>query len=246
MLRLLLALTVAGTAVAWCPNGCSGHGMCGTSQQLPKDTCVCFTRRETEYDYNADVVAYTGADCSLRTCPFGRAWAAAPSANNDHKQRIECSGKGTCDGKTGQCECDDGFWGEGCRRSKCPDDCNGHGTCQSLRQFADDYSHNADDDLVSRQFGTPSNHPNTISHTGAKYEDAWDADYNYGCKCDEGFRGASCNQIECPSNSDVIGGNGNEKGRECSGRGVCDYDSGTCSCYPGYYSSACELQHILS
>ena len=47
-LRLIVALTLVGAATAWCPNGCSGHGMCGTSTTLPKDTCVCFTRLETE------------------------------------------------------------------------------------------------------------------------------------------------------------------------------------------------------
>ena len=180
------------------------------------------------------------------TCPLGRAWAASPQANNDHKQRIECSGKGACDRKSGECECYDGFWGEGCRRSACPNDCSGHGTCQSLKQFADDYSHDADDSFVSKQFGTPSSHPNTVPNVGAKYDDAWDADYNYGCKCDSGYRGSDCSLKECPSGTDALGGNGNTKGRDCSGRGVCDYSTGLCECFAGYFGEQCQTQTILS
>lgn len=33
----------------------------------------------------------------------------------------------------------------------------------------------------------------------ASYEHAWDAGKNFGCKCDDGFRGADCSQRECPS-----------------------------------------------
>jgi hypothetical protein len=242
MMKIALALALLGVATAYCPNGCSGHGTC---QAVPKDSCSCFTRRESEGTTNANVVAWTGADCSLRTCPFGQAWAASPQLNNDHTQRVECSGKGVCDRKSGECECFDGFWGEGCRRSACPGDCNGHGTCQSQKQFADDYSHNADDGLVSKQFGTPSSHPNTVPNSGAQYDDAWDAEYSYGCKCDSGFRGPGCEQRECPSGTDPLGGNDNRKGRDCSGRGLCDYSTGLCECFDGYYGSSCGSQTIL-
>merc|ERR1712146_699751 len=75
------------------------------------------TRLETNHEYGkaVTVAAWTGADCSLRTCPSGYAWAAAPQDDQDHKQKLECSGKGTCDRKTGECKCFPGFNGEGCR-----------------------------------------------------------------------------------------------------------------------------------
>ena len=112
-LVLLTLALVAVTTEAYCPNGCSGHGSCSAS---PKDTCVCYKRREsrallsTISERSTDMVdAWTGADCSLRTCPKGYAWAAAPIADNSHKQLVECSGKGNCDRKSGECACFDGF-----------------------------------------------------------------------------------------------------------------------------------------
>merc|ERR1711998_331933 len=95
----------------------------------------------------------------MGTCPRGYAWAATPQFDNNHKQLIECSGKGTCDRKTGECACYDGFWGEGCRRSTCPNDCSGHGTCQSLKKFARDYvPYDTNQDVT------------------AEYDSAWDAE----------------------------------------------------------------------
>merc|ERR1711988_1330937 len=93
-----------------------------------------------------------------------------------------------------------GFWGEGCRRSACPNECSGHGVCQSLEKFANDYK--------------PYD---TTQDVTAEYDTSWDAKYQYGCKCDDGFRGPDCSEIECPSTSDPLGGEGNEMGRDCSG-----------------------------
>ena len=42
---------------AYCPNGCSGHGSCGSN-----DKCTCYTRIDGD-------PAWTYADCSGRTCP---------------------------------------------------------------------------------------------------------------------------------------------------------------------------------
>merc|ERR1719183_427232 len=129
MLSLLLALTPV--ALAYCPNGCSGHGSCGAN-----DKCVCYTRP------NGDV-AWMGHDCSLRSCPKSAAWVAVAVAANEAHPSVECSNKGLCDRATGGCECDLGFRGPDCSLQECPSgpdvllgdgnekgrDCSGRGIC---------------------------------------------------------------------------------------------------------------------
>jgi len=34
--------------------------------------------------------------------------------------------------------------------------------------------------------------------------------------------------------------------KECSGRGICDYDTGICKCFRGYRTDDCHLQHALA
>jgi len=86
----------------------------------------------------------------------------------------ECSNKGICDRSTGQCECFAGYWGEGCDRTVCPNDCNGHGKCRTL---ADSYD--------------------------ATYN-AWDLHKTTKCVCDPGFSGPSCSLRECPRGADPV------------------------------------------
>merc|ERR1712178_131619 len=38
----------------------------------------------------------------------------------------------------------------------------------------------------------------------------------------------------------VYGCYGAMSGQDCSGRGICDYSSGTCKCFSGYSGTACE------
>jgi hypothetical protein len=153
----------------------------------------------------------------------GRAYEYGNS-NNAHQQ-VECSGRGACDRGSGRCECFPGFNGEACQRTMCPNDCSGHGVCQDQRRFASD--------------------------AGETYATAYDAKKQMGCMCDDGFRGPDCSQIECPSGADPMGhygGDGeNDAGAtgaamDCSGRGLCDYSSGSCSCFKGYFGERCEYQ----
>lgn len=233
LIAIVCAAALVGSASALCPNACSGHGTCLAD---PKDSCSCQKRRETmdEYGTTQEVVAWTGADCSLRTCPKGRAWAAIPQSNDNHEQLIECSGKGKCDRKSGICECAPGFEGEGCRRTVCPNQCSGHGICQSLEKFASDNIPTVTNDETTGRVDVTS-----------EYDTAWDARLQYGCRCDDGYRGADCSLFECPSSSDVLGGNGRQKGRDCSGRGTCDYSTGLCECHQGYYGESCQTQTTI-
>jgi EGF-like domain len=149
-----------------------------------------------------------GNDCSERICPFGKAHvdgykgslnsdgdltdtgvvtqmypkgaAEAPilsTAQSAHEYR-ECSNKGVCDRETGVCSCFDAYEGSACQRASCPNECSGHGVCQTVRELAlGDYS-------------------NT-------YE-LWDADKGLACKCDAGYSGYDCSERSCPVGVDPL------------------------------------------
>jgi hypothetical protein len=357
-MKLLAFAALLGVASAACPNQCSGHGYCDEN-----DRCKCYKATGTKAGMAA---AYTGADCSLRMCPFGKAHdyitdatkellnvnydAALPGVakfagaghpklkaflnngflldrdigvdvrvvsvnaaqqtakfawkldtektfnkeeelslatstftekkaayhikpsfnggkstvdtglyiyfelsasdftgnkiaaddryylNVTHNEKVtfaaddlntahgvvECSGRGSCDRATGSCKCVDGYTGDACQRTACPNDCSGHGTCQSQFYFVNDAI------AAANLVGTVADY------------NAYDAQGQMGCKCDVGFRGADCSQIECPSGADPLKGAGGAEGRDCSGRGLCDYTTGLCSCFKGFFGERCE------
>ena len=192
-----------------CPNMCSGHGLCRNGA----GRCECYRNA------NGDP-AWTRNDCSLRTCPKGAAWYALATAANEAHPPMECSNVGTCNRKTGECECFFDYEGIACERTRCPDDCSGRGICYTQKQLA--------------------------REAGRTYTTPWDAMKITGCVCDIGSRGPDCSLFECPSGPDVLLGDGNEKGRDCSGRGICDYSKGTCKCFSGYYGTRCQHQTVLA
>ena len=106
-----------------------------------------------------------------------------------------------------------------CERTVCPNDCSGRGVCLTQKALADAAS--------------------------TTYDSPWDAVKQIGCKCDIGYRGPDCSRKECPSGVDVMGGDGNAEGRDCSGRGLCDYNEGLCECFNGYFGNRCQYQTVL-
>ncbi|KAL3776799.1 hypothetical protein ACHAW5_006218 [Stephanodiscus triporus] len=165
--------------------------------------------------------AWTAHDCSLRTCPKGTAWTTeVVEGENKAHPRMECSNKGLCDRQTGECRCFENYDGKACERTLCPNDCSGRGICMPQKTLA--------------------------ALAGATYTVPWDADKHLGCKCDDGYRGPDCSQKECPSGEDILGGDGGTEGRDCSGRGNCNFSTGLCSCFPGYYGNRCQHQTVLS
>lgn len=135
---------------------------------------------------------------------------------NDVHPMMECSNMGVCDRVTGTCSCYPNYQGLACEHISCPNDCNNDGVCLTQHQLADE--------------------------AGRVYNDVWDANKHVGCMCDLGRRGFDCSLVECPSGPDPMGGYGNLAGRDCSGRGVCDYTRGVCVCYPGYAGIMCQNQ----
>jgi hypothetical protein len=66
----------------------------------------------------------------------------------------------------------------------------------------------------------------------------------YGCgggECNLGTTDDDSNA--CPNQNDSDCST-NEQ-RDCSGRGICDYESGICKCFSGFFGEACEKQTIL-
>lgn len=220
-MKSVVFAALVSVAHAACPNACSGHGECNTFDQ-----CSCYGERSTladrvnKTDLGPD--EWTGADCSLRTCPRGISWVKYSknsshwSCKHDNGARdalresdhpnfylgVECSDQGLCDRSTGLCTCFDGYEGSACQRTSCPNDCSGHGTCRSNEDFAYDFSNaktnymlkgNLDDILPEYQ-----------STYIATYANAWDSGMHYGCLCDAGYRGPDCSLIECPSMDDPL------------------------------------------
>lgn len=159
---------------------------------------------------------WTGPDCSLRTCPRDFAWVGDVINSNNLHPWVECSNKGSCDRKSGTCKCFAGYDGVACQRSTCPDNCNDRGTCWPEKHLA--------------------------TKAGRTYNTPWDNMKHVGCFCDAGYRGPACELQECPSGTDPLDGYGNEAGRDCSGRGLCDYEDGTCTCFSGFYGTHCQYQ----
>jgi hypothetical protein len=162
---------------------------------------------------------WTGPDCSLRTCPKHKAWVGEIVEANDLHPVVECSNKGLCDRTTGTCKCFVGYDGVACQRAICPEQCNYRGTCWPERLLA--------------------------VRAGRTYNTPWDSNMALGCICDSGYRGASCELQECPSGPDPLNGYGNEAGRDCSGRGLCDFETGTCKCFEGFFGTKCEYQTTM-
>ena len=140
---------------------------------------------------------------------------------NDAHPLTECSAQGSCDRTVGQCICATGYEGVACERTVCPNNCSGNGFCFTQQQIAKD--------------ALPTQ----------AYTAAWDATKHVGCECDAGYRGADCSLRECPTGTDVMGGDGAAQGRDCSGRGICDYTAGLCTCIQGFFGARCEMQTIL-
>jgi len=168
VVTLAALLATPGVVLGACPNKCSGHGKCGLN-----DVCDCLQN-------------WVGGDCSGRQCPFTRAWHDTAQRDDDAHYYAECGNRGSCDRTSGECTCDSGFVGSGCRRMQCPNDCSGHGTCEYIEELAsDDY------------------HKRIGGDKAITYE-LWDQEKIMGCVCDGGFEGHDCSLRTCPKGDDPL------------------------------------------
>ena len=104
----------------------------------------------------------------LSSAHRAKAWVGAVVNANDAHPVVECSNKGTCDRKTGECLCFANYEGIACERTICPNKCSDAGVCFTQAQLAAE----AGPDI--------------------KYSTPWDAEKHVGCVCDLGRRGPDC------------------------------------------------------
>ena len=247
-----------------CLNACSGHGQCTLSSDGP--TCNCYDG----WGSAKDVTSYRAPDCSSKTCPLGSAWAWVATSNvSAHSEVVECSNKGICDHTTGLCQCVSGFMGPACERWSCPNDCSGHGQCLSMKVLAT----HADGMPLSRPTSYSVHASSGINGLNKAWDDdmiygclcdsSWPVGLGSGQSQASEWFGPDCSQRHCPSADDPVttsvnetncfnvtaaGGHGvglagNLCHVDCANRGICNYDTGTCSCFAGHYGLGCNLQH---
>mmetsp|Transcript_22883 Transcript_22883/g.26333 ORF Transcript_22883/g.26333 Transcript_22883/m.26333 type:complete len:559 (+) Transcript_22883:62-1738(+) len=191
--------------ISKCPGNkpCDGHGVCNSVTKR----CDCQE-------------GFFGGDCSLRFCEKGLSWFSYPSDDNvGHNKRSECSDMGICDRPSGECRCNQGFFGAACEYMNCGGEkngppCSGHGSCLSMRALG----------ALTGQIVYGSD-PNNF--------DTWDADRIHGCFCDEGYEGFDCSLKKCVKGLDSE----SLHMTVCSGHGTCNSMSGRCMCFRGWGSS---------
>jgi len=199
----LLALVTSVSAE--CPNACSGHGTC-----QPKDMCSCYKNWQgndcseaTCYfglahvdtpkgNLDGDVNGHIDGTLNLEgstVYPTGtyELYPLQLVAEEAHYY-MECSNKGICDRETGLCQCFDGYEGTACKRAACPNDCSGHGTCESIKELG------LLDWKLRPQYTGFGVSPYTL----------WDADVGMGCLCDPQFGGADCSLRQCKYGVDPL------------------------------------------
>lgn len=200
-LFIFAALATVTSVVAECPDGCNGRGTCEQHDQ-----CKCFrnyqgndcSERTCPFGYahvdspkgdldmsggalsGPSVTIISGSD----VYPLGTTEQYPDAQTDEGHFYMECSNRGLCNRKTGQCDCFDGYDGNSCQRASCPggvagssEQCSGAGKCETLSAIA--------------------------AASGTTY-DLWDAEISRACVCDPGFTGADCSLRVCPSGVDPL------------------------------------------
>ena len=258
-------------ALSWLPlmawatcmehNNCNAHGVCRSH----KKTCECYVG----YGHPTDIAEYKAPDCSQKVCPVGKAWADVPTSATEAHAPAECSGKGLCDRETGLCACFAGFAGDACQRLLCPTattgECSGHGTCVSMKRMAT-MTNAFPLSPATTYIGNPTG--NTWDEDkifGCVCDSSWTVGLGAGERQKAEWFGIDCSMRRCPSANDPLttadetdcsgvaaeggvgtGASGNLCHVDCANRGICDYTTGTCTCFNGFHSQDCSKTSIYA
>lgn len=199
---VLLGAGIVSLTNAECPNACSSHGTCSNY-----DMCMCYrnwmandcSERVCQFglahvdtpkgdlDSSSGVLSGPGSKIIVNNevYPYGTTEqfpdmsdSAGNVLTNTGHYYMECSNKGMCDRGSGTCECFDGYEGSACQRASCPNDCSGHGVCNTIKEIA--------------------------KHDNNNIYELWDEDVTLGCECDAGYYGADCSLRRCKYGADPL------------------------------------------
>lgn len=100
---------------------------------------------------------------------------------------------------------------------------------------------------------------------GCVCDSSWTVGLSSGQTQTPEWFGPDCSLKHCPSGDDPltstnetdcygvtatggtgVGLTGNVCHVDCANRGICDYKTGVCSCFPGFYGKDCTLQSVLA
>jgi len=249
-----------------CPNDCSGHGVCRTTGEIAAAAMNTHVVRrdadhsrvegvESAFNYNlwdADKnqacvcdPGYTGPDCSMRECPRGDDPLSALAK--------DCGGA-TCRTETQQLVLDSGAAVSGTFTLGFQDWTGKSWTTAdiTLPSTATDVSSTVATNINTALLAIPNDVIESVTVTGTGAQDGGNAWYDLTISVQFTANPGNINQltaVESIANFDITpsttaAGNGEEV--ECSYRGLCDYETGLCSCFKGYWKDDCSMQSTLA
>ena len=156
---------------------------------------------------------------------------------------------GDCNEADFSCSCDSDFHGAGCHVPRCKDDCNSRGVCAETLSGVR---------CTSCDAGWVGTACEAACFNGT--ENPLDATV---CDCLSCYNGDSCNLLcndigscandvcTCPTSVVRYDPVCQQRGCpgidfDCTGRGVCDLNSGECTCNPGFLGLGCETPVCIS
>jgi hypothetical protein len=188
MIVALLA-ALCSYVMAECNNMCSGHGVCSTN-----DMCLCYRN-------------YRGADCSERTCQYGRAFvdSAQGDLNHDGVVTFANSNREKIFAGSGAAQLD----------GVAPDTTNSFNKPEPTQGGGSDHLRTHLHVNVKTQWAKstfeafpPSNNVEYVNHVYMECSNKGLCDRTTGeCACFDGYEGSACQRTVCPN--------------KCSGHGVC-------------------------